>query len=148
MWGLPLSNPTGLEGRPLERIRALSGLAIQTPVSSKSPILTGVGSLSSEGQRQLGWGALSGITEKSGSVFLAQWQCDWGNSCCITHVGQGHSYKSVSRGWAVFFLLEQTAIEQPGGIGVWGSHTEPLRIGNLESDPREHFSPSALGFPL
>ena len=76
MWSLPLSNPTGLAGRPLERIRALSGLAIQTLVSSKSPILTGVGSLSSEGHGQPGWGALSGITEKSGSVFLPQWQCD------------------------------------------------------------------------
>lgn len=54
MCGLLLSNPTGLEGRPSERIRALSGLAIQTLLSSTFPILIGVGSLSSEGQGQPG----------------------------------------------------------------------------------------------
>lgn len=35
MWGFFLSKPAGFEGRPSGRVRVLSGLAIQNPLSSK-----------------------------------------------------------------------------------------------------------------
>lgn len=115
-WGFFLSKPTVFEGRPLGRVRALSGLAIQTPLSSKPLFLE----LAPQALR--GWGS---ITEATPSAEVM-----WASGTVTRQSAEGEQPSS-----------SQPAVEQPAGKWSGGSHTDELRTREPTVRSKGEFSP-------